>query len=47
MAVAEIIASETGRSIGEIGRHDIRAPLKPLPLGQIAAARDAAEEIVA
>ncbi|RWM03675.1 MAG: FAD-dependent oxidoreductase [Mesorhizobium sp.] len=46
MAVAEIIASETGRSIGEIGRHDIRAPLKPLPLGQIAAARDAAEEIV-
>jgi NADPH-dependent 2,4-dienoyl-CoA reductase/sulfur reductase-like enzyme len=46
MAVAEIIASETSRSIGEIGRHDIRAPLKPLPLGQIATVRDAAEEIV-
>ena len=46
MAVAEIIASETGRSIGEIGRHDIRAPLKPLPLGQIAVVRDAIEEIV-
>ena len=38
MAVAEIIAEETGSPIEAIGRHDIRSPLKPLPLGQIAAA---------
>ena len=38
MAVAEIIASETGSTIEAIGRHDVRPPLKPLPLGLIAAA---------
>lgn len=38
MAVAEIVAHALGRSIADIGRQDIRAPLKPLPLGQIAAA---------
>jgi NADPH-dependent 2,4-dienoyl-CoA reductase/sulfur reductase-like enzyme len=38
MAVAEIISSETGSMIADIGRQDIRAPLKPLPLGKIAAA---------
>lgn len=38
MAVAEIIASETGSTVAAVGRQDIRAPLKPLPLGKIAAA---------
>ena len=38
MAVAEIIAAETGSTIADVGRQDIRAPLKPLPLGKIAAA---------
>lgn len=38
MAAAEIIAAETGADIEAIGRHEIRAPLKPLPLGKIAAA---------
>lgn len=37
LAVAEIIAQVTGQSHDEIGRHDLRAPLKPLPLGRIAA----------
>jgi NADPH-dependent 2,4-dienoyl-CoA reductase/sulfur reductase-like enzyme len=38
MAVAEILARELARSIAEIGRQEIRAPLKPLPLGRIAGA---------
>jgi NADPH-dependent 2,4-dienoyl-CoA reductase/sulfur reductase-like enzyme len=38
MAVAEIIAKEIGSTIEAIGRHEVRSPLKPLPLGQIAAA---------
>jgi NADPH-dependent 2,4-dienoyl-CoA reductase/sulfur reductase-like enzyme len=38
MSVAEIIASETGSTVKAIGRHEIRPPLKPLPLGKIAAA---------
>lgn len=38
MAVAEIIAKETGSTVEAIGRHEIRSPLKPLPLGQIATA---------
>ncbi|WP_374306516.1 NAD(P)/FAD-dependent oxidoreductase [Dongia sp.] len=43
MAAAEIMATALGRSIAEIGRHDIRAPLKPIPLGRVAAALEAAE----
>lgn len=38
MAAAEIMAMELSKSIGEIGRHSIRAPVKPLPLGRIAVA---------
>ena len=38
MAVAEIIAEESSGSVMDVGRHDIRPPLKPLPLGKIAAA---------
>jgi NAD(P)H-nitrite reductase large subunit len=36
LAVAEIIAAETNRPIGDIGRHEIRSPLKPIPLGLMA-----------
>lgn len=38
MAVAEIVAAELGSSVAVIGRHEIRPPLKPVPLGRIAAA---------
>jgi NADPH-dependent 2,4-dienoyl-CoA reductase/sulfur reductase-like enzyme len=37
MAVAEIAARELSRGIEQIGRQEIRSPLKPLPLGRIAA----------
>ncbi len=43
MAAAEIMAEELGCDIRAIGRHDIRAPLKPIPLGRIASALGAAE----
>ncbi|PWW01943.1 NADPH-dependent 2,4-dienoyl-CoA reductase/sulfur reductase-like enzyme [Hoeflea marina] len=38
MALAEIIDAETGRGVAAIGRQEIRAPLKPIPLGSIASA---------
>jgi NADPH-dependent 2,4-dienoyl-CoA reductase/sulfur reductase-like enzyme len=37
MAVAEIMAREMASSVQAVGRHDIRPPLKPLPLGKIGA----------
>jgi NADPH-dependent 2,4-dienoyl-CoA reductase/sulfur reductase-like enzyme len=43
MAAAEIMAAELKSSIPAIGRHDIRAPLKPIPLGRIASLTEAAE----
>lgn len=39
MAVAEIIARELASTVQAVGRHDIRPPLKPLPLGKIGAAQ--------
>jgi NADPH-dependent 2,4-dienoyl-CoA reductase/sulfur reductase-like enzyme len=45
MAVAEIMAHELASSIQAIGRHDIRPPLKPLPLGKIGAAHVALEAV--
>ncbi|WP_395015382.1 NAD(P)/FAD-dependent oxidoreductase [Dongia sp.] len=39
MAVAEIMAKEIGCSVQAVGRHDIRPPLKPLPLGKVGAAQ--------
>jgi NADPH-dependent 2,4-dienoyl-CoA reductase/sulfur reductase-like enzyme len=45
MAVAEIMAKEIGSSVQAVGRHDIRPPLKPLPLGKIGAAQVALETV--
>jgi len=39
MAVAEIVARELASTVEAVGRHDIRPPLKPLPLGKIGAAK--------
>lgn len=43
MAVAEIVHAQTNRGMDAVGRQDIRSPLKPIPLGSIAAARIDAE----
>lgn len=45
MAVAEIIACELSCGVEAVGRHDIRPPLKPLPLGKIGAAVAALETV--
>jgi NAD(P)H-nitrite reductase large subunit len=36
MAIAEILTKELSMTIADIGRQEVRAPLKPLPLGRIA-----------
>jgi bacterioferritin-associated ferredoxin len=43
MAAAEIMAADLHSTIPVVGRHDIRAPLKPIPLGRIACAAEVAE----
>jgi bacterioferritin-associated ferredoxin len=38
--VTQVLAAELGRTPGEVGAYRIRAPLKPVPLGAIAALAD-------
>ncbi|MDQ7251673.1 FAD/NAD(P)-dependent oxidoreductase [Dongia sedimenti] len=45
MALAEIMARELACGVQAVGRHDIRPPLKPLPLGKIGAAQVALETV--
>jgi NADPH-dependent 2,4-dienoyl-CoA reductase/sulfur reductase-like enzyme len=45
LAVAEIMAKELLKKVPDISRHDIRAPLKPVPLGSIGAAEVQVEAV--
>lgn len=40
VTVCEIIADVNGLSVGETGSYRIRPPLKPIPLGALAAMED-------
>lgn len=42
LTVTQILSAELGKPPGEIGAYHIRAPLKPVPLGSIAALADTA-----
>jgi len=40
LTVAEIIASERGESVRDVGYYRIRPPIKPVTLGELAAFDD-------